>query len=330
MKVAPLLFFLSSAATTACGGTTIALHPPELAASEARERGAKVDLDPIATRPAAAVLRLPSGESIATKPDAAEILTSAIRAELRARALRGGEPEGYSVQCTLDRFAVRDETKLAGAGRLAALYVDASCDVQRTADRALAWRGELRGRAAAVGMTSPLAPTLPLVQSMVDRMVSDAAREMAADLVVRVLDLEAGPSARVFADDAARASAAGIDDGPLGAAALSEEATPEVKAAQKDDSAATRAAAWNAVAMSGALDTAGFVPDGDDQVRFYQYKALARAGTSAALDQLRAAASRDEDTLLVELARDALASGGLGPPRRTNASTVTNGTTTRP
>jgi hypothetical protein len=289
-----------------------------------------LDLEPIGTKERAVVLRLPTGEALAPKPNAASILTEGMRAELRARALRGGERGGYAARCTLDRFAVRDEVKLAGAGRLAALYVDASCEVERLADHAVAWKGELRGRAAALGTTSPLAPSLPLVQSLVDRMVSDAAREMASDLAIRVLGLEAGPSARVFADDAARATGAGIDDGPLGAAALAQTITPEVTKAKKDEAAATRAAAWNAIAMNGEEPLDELALDDDEMVRFYQYKALARAGTPEALAQLRAAAPREEDSLLAELVKDSLGSVGIGVARRTNATSVTHGTTTSP
>jgi hypothetical protein len=315
----------------ACGGAELALHAPQLATSAARSEAAEIDFAPMTARRGAVVLKMETGESIAPQPDPAAVLTDAIRGELRARALRGGDPGGYAVQCSLDRFAVRSEKKLAGAGRFAALYADATCEADRASDRVTVWRGVLRGRAAAVGTTSPLAPALPLVQALVDAMVSDAAREMASDLAVRVLALTARPSSRVFADEAARASLAGIDDGPLGGAALAEEATPEVAKAKGDEAPATRAAAWNAVAMAAdaiAMESIAF--DEDERVRFYQYKLLARVGTPAALDQLRDAAARDGDSLLVELANDAIASRGIGLPRRAKASIVTNGATTSP
>jgi len=83
-------------------------------------------------------------------------------------------------------------------------------------------------------------------------------------------------------------------------------------------------------AMNGDAPTGGLALDDDEQVRFYQYKALARAGTPEALAQLRAAAPREEDSLLAELVKDSLASVGIGLSRRTNAASVTSGATTSP
>jgi len=51
---------------------------------------------------------------------------------------------------------------------------------------------------------------------MIDRMMSDAAREMASDLLVRVLGLTGVPSARAFEDEQQQKEIAGIDDGDLG------------------------------------------------------------------------------------------------------------------
>jgi hypothetical protein len=52
--------------------------------------------------------------------------------------------------------------------------------------------------------------------------------------------------------------------------------------------------------------------DDDPLVRFQQYKALARLGTPGSLEQLRAMAEKEDDALLSEFVRDAIASGGIG------------------
>jgi hypothetical protein len=56
--------------------------------------------------------------------------------------------------------------------------------------------------------------------------------------------------------------------------------------------------------------------DEDPLVRFYQYKALARQGSASALAQIKDELSREEEAWLAELAKDALATGGIGLPRR--------------
>ena len=319
----------------ACVGE-VRLHAPEIAGSDARANAVKVEVEPIATRDAV-VMAVESGEVITPHPDPAAVLTEGIRAEIAGRALRGGEPGGYVVKCTLDRFAVRDD-KGVTSRTFTTLYADAQCDVVRAADGRLAWRGEIRGRTCARGGSTFDRGSSGL-QRLIDRMMSDAAREMASDLVVRVMGLTGMPSARVFVDEAARSDLAGIDDAELGPAALAERIVDRaaLDRALGDSKGGVRASAWNVVATSVGPgdpwpmgDT--FVGDGDVRVRFHQYKALAREASAATLVQLQTAADGEKDSLLVELARDSLASGGIGVPRsaRAKASTVTNGTTTSP
>jgi hypothetical protein len=241
------------------------------------------------------------------------------------------------VKCALERLAMRDESSLVGAKRFATLYVDASCEVQRAADKAIAWRGALRGRTCTAEGTSPLSRDKGILQVLLDRMISDASREMASDLAVRVLGLDGKPSERSFASEEQRASIGGLDDGPLGDATLSQRVTPaELTRALRDEARLTRAAGWNARAMAAGpgepWSTEGPVAlDDDDLVRFYQYKALARQASPATLAQLRVAAATEGDALLRELVKDSLASGGLGLARPAkNASAVTSGATTSP
>jgi hypothetical protein len=314
----------------------VRLHAPEIAGSDARGSAVKVEVEPIATRDGV-VATVESGEAITAHPDPAAVLTEGIRAEIAGRALRGGEPGGYEVKCTLDRFAVRDD-KGVTSRTLTTLYADAQCDVVRASDGRIAWRGEIRGRACARGGSTFDRGSTGL-QRLIDRMMSDAAREMASDLVVRVMGLTGMPSARVFADEEARSDFSGIDDSDLGPAALAGRILDRaaLDRALGDSKAGVRASAWNVVAMSvGPGDTwplgDTFVGDDDVRVRFHQYKALAREASAATMVQLQAAADAEKNSLLSELARDSLASGGIGVPRsvRAKASTVTNGTTTRP
>ena len=325
----------SSTSLAACAPDEVRLHAPEIAGSKARESPAKVELEPMVMG-AGVTTAIESGESIAQHPDPSAVLTAGIRDELAGRALRGGEPGGYDVKCTLDRFAVRVENGVTR--RLATLYADAQCDVVRAADSRVAWRGEIRGRAC-TREASSIERGSPGVQRMIDRMMSDAAREMASDLLVRVLGLTGVPSARAFEDEQQQKEIAGIDDGDLGTAALAERILDRaaLDRALADRQAPARAAAWNVVAMSVGPGDAWplgdtFVPDGTASVRFYQYKALAREASAATLVQLEEAAAGEKDALLLEMARDSLASGGIAFPRspRAKANTVTNGTTTSP
>jgi len=305
----------SVAAALACGGCSagpLALDAPNVAPSQARDP-TPVQLDPIAT--GAAV----TGEFV--PPGPAAVLTAAMSSELAGRALRGGEPGGYGVRCTLDRFALRTRSSVADSQEMMALYADLSCEARRRHDGAVVWRGELRGRTCAAAdnvLGSDSSTTLRLA----NRVMSDAAREMASDLAVRALALKADPSARVFADEAQQRSTAGLDDTPFGPAALEEspEAVPRAMRAAADHDATVRAAAWNVVAMaSGPGDpwVAGEKLDLDEDplVRFVQYKALARLGDATALHELRGAAQREEHSLLAELLKDSLATGGIGLAR---------------
>jgi hypothetical protein len=238
--------------------------------------------------------------------------------ELAGRALSGGAAGGYVVRCALDRFAVRSETRLTENAELLVLYTDLSCEAQRARDSAAVWRGELRGRACEQ-TTNVLGTNVGVTQQLVNRALSDAAREMASDLALRALGLRAAPSTRVFADESQQRAGAGLDDTPWGAASLEENPGAVDHALRTLDGRdpTLRAAAWNVVAMASGPDDpwlAGekLALDDEPLVRFVQYKALARHGGEAALAQLRGAAEKEGDGLLAELARDALATGGIG------------------
>jgi hypothetical protein len=322
----------------ACGGA-LSLHAPGVAPAVAREP-TRVDLDPIDTRPGAVV----GGFSA---PGPAAVLTAGMQQELAGRALTGGDPGGITVHCTLGRFAIRTEERVTESAELLALYVDLACEARHTRDGSVFWRGELRGRTCAEG-ANILGGTLGVTQRLVDRALSDASRETASDLALRALGLRAMPSARAFPDEAEQKVTSGLDDTPWGPSALGENPASVAHAMKTLDprDVALRAAAWNVVAMAaGPTDpwTAGptLTLDEAPLVRFVQYKALARHGTPDALAQLRAAADRESDSVLAELAHDALASGGIGMPRAraafadtagsaNTASDATNGATTSP
>jgi hypothetical protein len=295
-----------------CSPGPIALQAPNVAPSAAREP-TPVELEPIAAGNGI--------EGVFMPPGPAAVLTAAMKAELAGRALRGGEPGGYSVKCTLDRFALRTHESMTQSEQMTALYVDLSCEARRARDGAAVWRGELRGRTCAASpnvLGSDSSTTLRLA----NRAMSDAAREMASDLAVRALALLADPSARVFADEDQQRASAGLDDTPFGPAAL-EENEAAVERALKgttEHEPVLRAAAWNVVAMaSGPGDAwaAGEKLELDEHplVRFEQYKALARLATPASLKELQGAAQREDDPLLVELLRDSLATEGIGVAR---------------
>ena len=288
-----------------------------------------IDLEPIA-RPSDRDPEVPGKRGIAP-PGPAEVLTGGIAAELRARALHGGEPGGYGVRCTLDRFAIRTDT--VKRFLIEVVYVDLACDVRRKADRALVWRGELRGRAGAIEAERMFATDDAAYQALADRLMSDASREIASDLAIGVLGLEASPSKRVFANDGAERESAGIDDGALGSLILAEDedATRAVVPQLREGDPLTRAAAWNAVAMAARPDgswIAGIETSYDDDafVRLFQYKAFARHASPSALSDLRRALKREDQTFLEEFLRDAIAAGTLGvkhggPPRDAQGGT---------
>jgi hypothetical protein len=321
--------------TCAACAQPVTLHAPSLAPSTARENATRVDVEPITTSSNAIVAS--ASAPLASSP--AAVLTSGIAAELAARALHGGEPGGYSVRCVLERFAVRVASDISDARAIAAVYVDLRCDAIRSSDRVLVWRGMLRGRSAASAATT-LSADSGLVQQMVDRAMSDVTREVASDLALRVLGLQAGASQRVFADQEAAKSRGGLDDTPYGAVALAEAGTAPPMAPDQMATldVVTRAAVWNAIAMSAGPGEPWLAGDKlrlDDEafVRFQQYKALARLGSARSLAELKSAAEAEGDKLCAELVNDALQSGGIGvarSSRATNASAATNGATTRP
>jgi hypothetical protein len=244
-----------------------------------------------------------------------------MNAELAGRALRGGEPGGYSVRCELARFAVRSRAPMTESHEMLTLYADLSCEARRASDGAAVWRGELRGRTCA-SAPNVLGSDADTTRKLANRALSDVAREMASDLAVRALALGADPSARVFPDEEHQRSGAGLDDAPYGAAALEEnEAAVEgAMRAMNQNDPMIRAAAWNVVAMAagpGDSWTAGdqLRLDENPLVRFVQYKALARLGSATSLAQLVGAARNEEHELLAEFLADALASHGTGLAR---------------
>jgi hypothetical protein len=229
------------------------------------------------------------------------------------------------VRCALDRFVMRWKVDgLARASAMMTLYADLSCTVERAADRATAWRGELRGRAAAIG-PDILAADVRLKQVLADQLMSDVSRELASDLAVRVLGLLGSPSLHVYANEKERVD--GVDDWPQSGAIALEE-SPEragpllakLHELHARDATRSRTAAWNGVAMmAGPGDEwpVGWPIQFDDEpiVRFYQYKALARSGSPQALSELKTALAHEEDSLCTELLRDSLATGGIGVAR---------------
>ena len=301
----------SIAATLGCSGP-LTLSGPSIAPAAARSPS-PVDVDPIAA--GAAI----TGDF--TPPGPAAVLTAAMNAELRGRALHGGDAGGYTARCTLDRFAVRSHASVTESRELLTLYADLSCDVSRSADHAPVWRGELRARVFSVE-PNVLGSDVSARPRMLDRALSDAAREIASDLAVRALGLLAEPSARVFTDGAQQRARAGLDDSPFGPAALQETAAASeaVRQGMGDASPGVRAAAWNAAAMAAGpgddwMFGAALALDDDVGVRFEQYKALARIGSPRALAQLRSAARGEGEPLLAELLADAIGSGGTGLAR---------------
>jgi hypothetical protein len=314
----------------------ISLHAPTVTPSPARADATRVDVEPITMKPGALVA---SGSAPIASPSPAAVLTSGIASELAARALHGGEPGGYSVRCALERFALRVQSDISDSRALAAVYVDLSCEAIRAADRVLVWRGMLRGRAMASAATG-LSADSGMIQQMSDRAMSDVTREVASDLALRALALSGGPSQRVFADQEVAKQIGGLDDTPYGAFALAEASTtPPVSLDEmKTLDVVSRAAAWNAIAMAAGPGEPWLAGDKmrlDEEafVRFQQYKAMARLGSAASLAELKSAAESEGDGLLAEFLKDALQSGGVGVARSvrpTNASSATNGATTRP
>ena len=282
-----------------CGGS-LTLNAPNVAPSLAREP-TRVDLDPIEAR------GVVQGDFAAPGP--AAVLTAAMNQELAGRALTGGDAGGYTARCARDRCAVRTETRVTENAELLALYADLSCEARRANDAAIGWRGELRGRACEEG-SNVLGTSMGVTQHLVNRALSDAARELASDLALRALGLRAVPSVRAFADESQQRSSGGLDDTPWGAAALEENPSAVDHALHTLDSrdmASSPDDPW----LAGEK----LALDAEPLVRFVQYKALARHGGDAALAQLKSAADKEGDSILVELARDSLASGGIGVTR---------------
>jgi hypothetical protein len=296
----------------------LALNAPNIAPGTAREPTA-VELEPLTLSTLGAAPGSVRGDIV--RPGPAAVLTSAMKAEIEGRALHGGEPGGYRARCSLDRFALRTHTSVFDSQEMIVLYADLSCEVKRAGDAAVVWRGEVRGRAAA-SAPNVLGSDASTTQRLADRATSDAAREMASDVALRALALLGEPSARVFADEAEQRARAGLDDTPYGPAALQENpsAVEGAMRALGEHEATMRAAAWNVAALAAgpgdpwpAAEKVSL--DEDPLVRFVQYKALARLGSAAAIAQLESAARKEDEVLLAEFLRDALASGGIGVAR---------------
>ena len=315
MKTQGALLAAGTLALAGCSAGPLVLNAPDVAKAVARAPS-PVEVEPIADGAAIVGDYMPPGP--------AAVLTAAMNTELAGRALHGGESGGYSVRCTLDRFAVRSHASLASMAEAQeglAVYADLSCEASRSVDHVAIWRGELRARTFAED-ANLLGSDASTRQRLADRALSDAARELASDLALRALGLLAEPSARVFVDAVQQRQRAGLDDSPFGPAALQETgaASDSVQKGLADGNAYIRASAWNVVAMAagpGDAWTAGakLALDDDTGVRFVQYKALARLGSAGALAQLRGAAANEGDPLLSEMLADAIKSGGTGLAR---------------
>lgn len=333
-------FVASSLLVAGCGSTVLTMHEPQCVARGAAATDATpVDFQPITV--SKTTDPVVHGDFDLAPPPPADVLTSAISSELGARALRGGPPGGYVVQCKLDRFAFRTDTELRYA--IAILYSDLNCSMFTKADHGLMWRGELRGRAVAAGQKNQFDHEDDMWQAYLDRTMSDMTRELATDIAVGALHLQQTVSTRSFPNEDAEHQTAGVNDAPMGAVSLSgdvalvmRDAVPELRSRI----AGMRALAWNAVAMAsspdlpwiGGVDT---VLDDDAFVRFYQYKALARHGSRATLLELRRAHKRETQDLLKEFLKDAVGSDGLGfakndPTPAEAQTTTTNADDTSP
>jgi hypothetical protein len=318
------IFFAKSALFSfllaGCGSTPLALHAPQTVASASDAGATPIDFERI-TMPKIAN-PIVKGDLDFAPSSPADVLTSAIGSELRARTFHGGDRAGYVVKCRLDRFAFRTDTELRYA--LAILYVDMNCNVDTKSDGSLVWRGELRGRGIAAARKNEFDHEDEMWQAFADRAMSDVTRELASDIAVGALDLHGSATVRSFANDDTEKATTSVNDGPLGPVALAEDvaqtkrvAVPELKSRFS----AVRATAWNAVALAsfpdepwiGGIDT---VLDEDAYVRFFQYKALARHGSRATVLEVRRAYKKESQDLLKEFLKDLVASDGLTFPRQ--------------
>ena len=331
---AAIAAFAGLAFASACGTGTLALHAPECAPACARTTPTEIDMDPIETPASSAAVVAPVPMD---RQAIADVLTGGMSSELHGRALQG-EAAGYVARCTVNRFAIRTHSLATSSTSLTTMYVDLACTALRKQDRAPVWQGELRARTASRSAVI-FAGDDGSLQSRTARMFGAAVRELASDLAVRALGLGASPSARVFRDEAAARIFSGIDDSPLGPAALAEkpDGVAPVLPDLKDPDSTTRASAWNVVAMAAGpgdpWDAGSSLSlDDDPFVRFFQYKALARLGSPGAMAQLRKALGDESEPQLRELLSDAIGSGGTGlaRPPSTKASAPTNGKTTSP
>jgi hypothetical protein len=319
------LIFLANSAVfsiflSGCASTPIALHAPQTVASASDAGATPIDFERI-TLPKTndPVVK---GDLDFAPPSPADVLTSAVGSELRARTFHGGDHAGYIVRCRLDRFAFRTDTQLRYA--LAILYVDLSCTITTKSDNTLAWRGELRGRGIAAARKNEFDHEDDMWQAFADRTMSDVTRELASDIAVGALDLRGSATVRAFSNDDTEKATSAVNDGALGPVALAEDVPQTKRLAVPELTSrfsAVRAVAWNAVALAsfpdepwiGGIDT---VLDEDAFVRFFQYKALARHGSRATLLEVRRAHKRETQDLLKEFLKDLVASDGLTFPRQ--------------
>src|SRR5262249_53978760 len=87
--------------SSGCRPAPLQLHVPQLPPSTARTPTI-VDVEPLAAAPEENIVIHGRRSPSSTAPEL--VLTSGIRTELAARALRGGERGGYVARCRLDRF----------------------------------------------------------------------------------------------------------------------------------------------------------------------------------------------------------------------------------
>ncbi len=301
-------------ALAGCGAGPLVLDAPDIARAVARAPS-PVEVEPIADGAAIVGDYMPPGP--------AAVLTAAMNTELAGRALHGGESGGYSVRCTLDRFAVRSHaSRRAWRRRRRGSPSTPTCRARPPRARP---RRHVAGRAArrAVAEGSNL---LGSGASVRQRCRPGVLRRGARD-GERPRAPRARPAGRAERPRLRRRrpaeAAAGLDDSPFGAAALEQNGAPSsARAKGSHDGTRTCARArgtssrWRRGRRSLGRGREAALDD-EPRVRFVQYKALARHGGDAALAQLRRRRADRGRLGAARAAGGALATRGIGVARGT-------------